>query len=58
MANINVRAKDDTIELLKEISEKTRDSQSQVIDKALIVYNEYLKLQENTMKEIIKSIGK
>lgn len=58
MANINVRAKEDTIELLKEIADKTRDSQSQVIDKALIVYNEYLKLQESTMKEIIKSIGK
>lgn len=56
MANINVRAQDDTIELLKHLSEQTRDSQGQVIDKALRLYFDFLKIQEQKRKEILENM--
>lgn len=56
MANINVRAADQTVALLKELAEQTRDSQAQVIDKALIIYKEYLRLQERNKEKILKQI--
>ena len=53
MANINVRAKDATIEKLKRIADATDNSQGEVIEKALDILEDFLICkQEMSQKEI------
>lgn len=56
MANINTRAKDETIGLLKNLADQTGDSQSQVIDKALKIYREFLELQDKNRIKILEKM--
>lgn len=56
MANINTRAKDETITLLKELAERTGNSQAQVIEKALDLYKDYLEIQERRRQEILEKM--
>lgn len=56
MANINVRANEQTVELLKEIATQTGDSQAQVVEKSLKLYKDYLIIQERKRKEILEQM--
>lgn len=51
MANINVRAKDNTILKLKAITEKTNFSQGDVVEKALFLYDDLLLLKKEASKK-------
>ncbi len=56
MAVINVRAKDDTVERLKKIAEKTNSSQAEVISKSLDVLDDFMickmEMTENEINQL------
>ena len=47
MANINVRAKNTTIDKLKELASKTGDSQGQVVENAIAILDDLMLSRES-----------